>query len=426
MLLSEVERLVSKAQILSIVDAMDRKLALWFGSVSAGKTVASLFAFLLAVRVAPRTGIIIIVGGSLQTIYQNVFVVFQNRAIFGSLSDQVKYTPGATSATILGREVLLVGAKDAKAVGRIQGATVALAYVDEAALMPEEFWNMLVSRLRVPGARLLATMNPASRNHWIRKKWILEATTKNLVSFHFTMKDNPNLDADYIADMEASFSGVFYDRMIKGEWTNAAGAVYPMWDPKRHVIPFEQMPPLQDIIGVGMDYGTTNPTTALMLGLTDEIRPRLVFMDEWGYDPTEHHDVRLTDADLSARFRKWLPLEHTPYPSLLAPRFIMRDPAAASFAMQLQADGINTWPADNSVNNGIATIANLLDRDQLIVTDRCEGWASEVTEYRWSQKATEKGEDEVEKESDHYLDGGRYITHSTKNIWASHIRPQAA
>lgn len=37
MILSDIEKLVSRAQNLSIVDAMDRKLALWFGSVSAGK-----------------------------------------------------------------------------------------------------------------------------------------------------------------------------------------------------------------------------------------------------------------------------------------------------------------------------------------------------------------------------------------------------
>lgn len=425
MLLSDLERLVSKSQLLSLVDASTRKLALWYGAVSSGKTVISLWAFLLAIRVAPRTGIIVIVGGSLQTIYQNVFVLFQNTAIFGSvISSQVQYTPGATSATILGREVLLIGAKDAKAVGRIQGATVALAYVDEAALLPEEFWNMLISRLRVDGARLLATMNPASMNHWIRKKWILEAGAKNLISFHFTMKDNPNLSAQYIADMEASFSGVFHDRMIKGLWTNAAGAVYPMWDPKRHVIPFAEMPPMQDILGVGMDYGTTNATTAMMLGLTDEVKPRLVFMDEWGYNSRET-GIRLTDLELSRRFRLWLPKEHTPYPTLLAPRFIMRDPSAASFAMQLQADGITNWAANNDVLPGIATIANLLDNDQLIVTDRCVGWQSEVTEYRWNQKASDKGEDEVEKTDDHFLDGGRYVIFSTKNIWSQELRHAA-
>lgn len=423
MRLSDVERLVSKAQILSIVDAMERKLALWYGSVSAGKTVASLFAFLLAVAVAPRTGIILIAGGSLQTIYQNVFVLFQNTAIFGSLSQHISYTPGATSATILGREVLLVGAKDAKAVGRIQGATVALAYVDEAALMPEAFWNMLISRLRVPGARLLATMNPASRNHWIRKKWILEASTKNLVSFHFTMKDNPNLDAQYIADMEASFSGIFYDRMIKGEWTNAEGAVYPMWDPAKHVIPWASMPRMQEIMGIGMDYGTTNATTALMLGVTAEEKPRLVLMDEWGYSPADHNDHRLTDAELSRRFRTWLPKDHHPEPSGLQPRFLMLDPAAASMRVQLHNDlrgtGLAPWPADNDVLPGIQTIANLLDGDnpRMVVSDRCTGWQSEVTEYRWDEKATDEGDDEVVKEDDHYLDGGRYITHTTKGYW---------
>lgn len=430
MRLDDVEKLVSRAQILSIVDAMDRKLALWYGSVSAGKTVASLFAFLLAVAVAPRTGLIVIVGKSLQTVYQNVFVLFQNTSIFGHvIASQISYTPGATTARILGREVMIVGANDAKAVGRIQGATIALAYVDEAALMPQEFWNMLVSRLRVPGARLLATMNPASRNHWMRKEWILQADAKNLVSFHFTMRDNPNLPAEYIADMERAFSGVFYDRMIRGEWTNAAGAIYPMWDPARHVIPFEQMPPLREVYGYGMDYGTTNATTALLLGLTDEWKdgkpkPRLILMDEWGYD-SKKTGIRLTDSQLSARFREWLPKDHTPYPSDFRPRIVMLDPAAASFRVQLHNDlrgtGLAPWPADNSVLEGIKTVANLLENDQMIVTDRCENWATEVTEYQWSEKATEKGDDEPIKEDDHWLDAGRYITHSTKGYWQPNL-----
>lgn len=435
--LSELERHVSKAQILSLVDAGTKKLALWYGAVSSGKTVISLWAFLLAIPLAPRTGLIVIVGRSLQTIYQNIFVLLQNTEIFGStVASQVHYTPGATSAVILGREVMLVGATDAKAVGRIQGSTMALVYVDEAALLPEAFWNMLVSRLRVAGARLLATMNPASMNHWIRKKWILEAATKNLISFHFLMTDNPKNTAEYMADMEASYSGVFYDRMIRGEWTNAAGAVYPMWDPARHVIPFDRMPRLQDVIGIGMDYGTTNTTTALMLGLTDERGPRdeprarLVLMDEWGYAPADHNNVRLTDAALSKRFREWLPEDHTPYPSDMKPRFIMLDPAAASFHEQLYRDlagsGLAPWHADHAVSPGIATIGNLLDNNQLLVTDRCKGWQAEVTEYQWSDKATEKGEDEVVKVDDHYLDAGRYITHSTKNIWSPHLTKTAA
>lgn len=422
MRIDELERLVSRAQILSLVDAMRFKLALWFGAVSSGKTVISLFAFLLAVRVAPNTGIIVIVGRTLQTVYQNVFVLFQNTSIFGSLiSSQIHYTPGASSARILGREVMVIGASNKEAVGRIQGSTVALAYVDEAALLPEEFWNMLVSRLRVEGARLLATMNPASRNHWIRKNWIVPGPAKNLISFHFTMRDNPNLPAEYVADMERSFSGVFYDRMIKGEWTNAEGAVYPMWDPDRHVIPFADMPRMRDVMGIGMDYGTTNTTAALMLGVSDEPKPRLILMDEWRYNPKDHNDIRLTDAELSKRFRAWLPQPHTPLDQPIHPRFLMLDPAAASMHMQMHQDlrgtGLAPWPATNDVLPGIQTIANALDSGRLVVTDRCTGWNEEVTEYRWDAKATDAGEDQVVKENDHSLDAGRYITHSTVGYW---------
>lgn len=427
MRIDELERLVSRAQLLSLVDAAKFKLALWFGAVSSGKTVISLWAFLLAVRVAPRTGIIVIVGRTMTTVYQNVFVLFQNTSIFGTVvASQISYTPGASSARILGREVMVIGASNAEAVGRIQGSTVALAYVDEAALMPEPFWNMLVSRLRVDGARLLATMNPASRNHWIRKKWIVPGAAKNLISFHFTMRDNPNLPAEYVADMERSFSGVFYDRMIKGEWTNAEGAVYPMWDPARHIIPFADMPRLRDVMGIGMDYGTTNTTAALMLGVSDEPKPRLILMDEWRYNPKDHNDLRLTDAALSQRFRAWLPTDHTPYPLTVQPRFLMLDPAAASMHMQMQQDlrgtGLSAWPAVNDVLPGIQTIANALDAGQLVVTDRCTGFTEEVTEYRWDAKATDNGEDQVVKENDHSLDAGRYITHSTVNYW----KPQLA
>lgn len=425
-MLGSAERLLSRKQITSIVDSKQRTLALWSGSVSAGKTIASLIAFLLAVRVAPRNGLIIVVGRTLQTVYQNVFTPLQDAALFGSLiAAQVIYTPGATKAIILGREVMVIGAHNAEAVGRIQGATVALAYVDEATLLPEVFWNMLITRLRVRGARLLATMNPASRNHWMRKNWILKADAVDLIHFHFTMLDNPTLEQSYIDRMKRSYSGVFYDRFIKGEWTNAEGAVYPMWDPKKHVIPWASMPRMREILGIGMDYGTTNATTALMLGVTAEEQPRLVLMDEWGYDSKDekNNGHRKTDAELSRLFRTWLGQQHHPEPDGLHPRFLMLDPAAASFRTQLHQDlrgtGLAPWPADNDVLKGIATIANLLDGDtpRMVVTDRCEGWQSEVTEYRWDEKATQEGDDEVVKENDHYLDGGRYITHSTVGYW---------
>jgi PBSX family phage terminase large subunit len=418
-LLDGVLKKISRKQLLSIVDSPQRRIALWSGSVSAGKTFASLIAFLLAIRVAPTNGLIIIVGNSIDTIYTNVFTQLMNVELFGSaVVSQISYTPGATKAVILGREVILVGANNAASVKRIQGKTVALAYVDEATLLLEPFWDMLITRLRVEGARLLGTMNPASLNHWLRKKWIMDADAQDVIHFHFTMLDNPSLPHWYVEQMKRSFAGVFYDRMIRGIWTNAAGAVYSMWDPERHIIPFEQMPRIARVLADGIDFGVSNASAALRVGVTREEKPRLILMDEWRYDPRDHYGAQLAPSDQAAQYRAWTQQQHTPYEAFMPPTYTIVDPAATAFSSELRKfDEIDPIPAHNSVQGRIGLISSLMSNGRLITTDRCTGWNSEVTEYRWDPKATEKGEDSVIKEDDHSLDAGGYGIYTTRSDW---------
>lgn len=401
---------MSAKQIISINDCTHKKIAVWSGAVSAGKTYVSLYAFLFAVLDAPVNGRIIIVGRTLDTIQTNLMTLLTDPAIFGEFTKHIKYTPGAKTASILGRTVYLYGANDATSETKIRGMTVALAYVDEATIIPEGFWDMLITRLRVKGARCMATTNPGSKNHWLRKNWLLHANEKNLVHFTFTMDDNPSLDPQYIEDMKRSYSGVFYKRMIQGQWTNAAGAVYDMWDETRHVIDYDKLPPMQRILATSADYGTTNTTAALKLGLSMEERPRLVLFDEWGYNSRENLGVRLPDMELSKRLIAW---DRTQPPS----QYWFLDPSAASLAAQLRADGQPTWPADNAVIEGIQDVSNLLANDRLVVSTRCKGFLSEVTEYEWDSKASEAGLDQVVKLDDHYMDAGRYGIRSTAGQW---------
>lgn len=418
---------MSRAQILSLVDSRSAKIAIWSGSVSAGKTYISLYEFLFAIIAAPKTGRIIVVGKTLETVQTNLFTLLTDPAIFGELTKHISYTPGAKSATILGRTVHLYGANNVQSETKIRGMTVALAYVDEATILPEGFWDMLITRLRVKGARCLATTNPGSKNHWLRKKWILKAIEKNLVHFRFTMSDNPSLDPDYIVDMMRSYAGIFYKRMIEGEWTNAEGAVYPMWDENKHLIKHEDLPPIARTLAVGMDHGTTNPTVAVLLGLTDEEHPRLVVIDEWYYSAAEHHGETLPDVELSRRFREWLKAKHGPEGAYVpAPEFVFLDPAAASMRAQLHSDQITSWAADNAILDGIADVANLLAQGKLIVTDRCKLLLSEITEYEWDAKAAEEGKDEVVARDDHALDGLRYAIRSTIGQWQHEIYALAA
>ena len=421
---------MSVKQLRSVGLALTRKHAIWSGAVSAGKTVSSLVAFLIAITAVPEGEMIVIVGKTLQTIERNILDVLTSRRIFGPIADLTLHTRGSSIVMILGREVHLIGASNVIAEDKIRGATIALAYVDEIVLLPVAFWRMLLTRLRVTVdgvnvSHLLGTTNPASKNHWLRLEWMLRPTETNTVSFYFTMDDNPSMpEADKQLNRDM-YSGLFYDRMILGKWTNAEGAVYEGWDPDLNEIEWDNIPAIRDIYCTGTDHGTTNPTSSIMLGITAEPLPRLIMLDEWRHDPRANNGRRLTNAEQSVEWRRWLRQSHTPGIDLLKPRFHFVDPAAADFREQLKRDGVNTHRADNAVSEGIGDVASLISQRRLLVakpmavgTPGCQGWLDEVTEYAWDAKASLKsGTDEVVKINDHSMDAGRYAVRSTRSLW---------
>ncbi|MFD0496818.1 terminase large subunit domain-containing protein [Streptomyces rhizosphaericus] len=197
---------LSTKQLDSIRQATAR-INLWHGSVRSGKTIASLLAFLLAVRRAPTSGLILIAGRSLQTIERNIVEPLQDPALFGAAADEVRHTRGATTASILGRTVHLIGASDARAEGRLRGLTASLAYVDEVTLLPEAFFVQLLARLSVPGARLLGTTNPDSPRHWLKVGYLDRQHELDLASWHFKLADNPSLSPAYVASLAAEYVG---------------------------------------------------------------------------------------------------------------------------------------------------------------------------------------------------------------------------
>ena len=199
----------------------------------------------------------------------------------------------------------------------------------------------------------------------------------------------------------------------------AEGAIYDMWDPARHVIAWDKLPRMQRLLGTGIDYGTTNASTALILGLGED--NRLYLVDEWRYDAGVSQQ-RLTDAEISRRMVAWMGQQHLPYVNTITPEWTIVDPAAASFKVQLAADGLtNVINGDNNVLYGIRTTASLLSTGKLLVADRCRGFIQEVPGYSWDQKATEKGEDKPLKVADHSLDGGRYVIATTETNWRNYV-----
>jgi len=413
--LTQATQLLSRKQIRSIAESARSRISIWSGAVRSGKTIASLIAFVIAIATAPDQGLIVVVGRTLQTIERNVIEPLQDAKLFGPVASQVHHTRGATTAVILGRTVHLIGAADARAEGRLRGLTAFLAYVDEGTLVPEGFFNQLLARLSVPGARLLVTTNPDSPAHWLRKNFILRAAELGLAHWHFTLDDNPALDPAYVAALKAEYTGLWYRRFIEGAWCLAEGAIYDMWDEKRHVV--RELPTMIRMLALGVDYGTTNPTDAILIGLGAD--RCLYAAAEWRWDSKIQRRA-LADVELSKQLRGWLGTLVMPgIPA--TPEYFVLDPAAASFKEQLYNDGVSVTQGENAVVDGIRTVASLLSLGRLKVDISCMHLIDEVPGYSWDDDKALKGEDAPVKVADHALDALRYGIYTTRALWRPYV-----
>lgn len=390
------------------------------GSIRSGKTIVTLLRWAIFVVNSSNIGELVMVGRTRDSVWRNCISPLQSSELFGPLADNVLGNHGAPTVTIMGRKIHVLGASDVKAEKVIRGMTVSGAYVDEATTLPEEFFTQLLGRMSVRNARMFASTNPDNPAHWLKAKFLdrLEKLP-DWGSWHFTLDDNPSLSEDYVRSIKAEFTGLWYKRFIEGQWVAAEGAVFDMWDEDKHVVPWAELPPMHQVISVGIDYGTSNATAAILLGLgTDGI---LYAIDEWSWDAKLTHR-NLTNAELAEQLIEWLGTAHTPDDTGGDPRFIIVDPSALSFRTELSAQGTPSTMADNDVKYGLRSLMSMLAEGQMKISDRCAGLIKEIPGYAWDPKATEAGEDKPIKVADHHIDAWRYATVTTEQFWIHKLR----
>ena len=402
----------SRGQVTAIAHST-HALNIWYGSVSSGKTLAWLFMMLGEIKQAGKSGSIVICGKSLDAIYQNVFMPLQTEPIFATAAPFIHYVRRNPTATIFGREVQVIGVNDQGAEGRIRGGTYQLLFYDELTLCPENVWEMLWSRMRATGnpnpPRVFATTNPATPAHYLKTNFIDKAAETDTYARLFTMDDNPGLTEDYKERMKASYTGIFYRRMIRGEWAAAEGAVYESWNPDTMV----KGRAVGTVLAVGIDYGTNHPSAGYALTVTED---GLQITHEWSPQTTGLGGrTRLTDGELADSLQEWL----ATLPN--QPKGLYIDPAAASFHEELRRRKVRTTKADNSVVDGIRQVDSLLTSGALTIAEDCKRLIEEIPGYRWDASAAERGKDAPVKELDDHCDAMRYAVYSSRHLWGRHV-----
>ena len=370
-----------------------RRINILEGSVRSGKTHSSLIMWALWLWTRPITGKYLMSGRTLTTVKRNCLEPLQS--IMGP--DNVSFSIPAKRAIIFGRKVDLEGASDARSEEKIRGITLDGAYLDEITLAPEPFFTMLLSRLSTEGAKLFGTTNPDSPRHWLKVNY-LDNPNIDLYRIKFLLDDNTTLPRDYIENLKREYTGVFYRRFILGDWVAAEGAIYPMFEVKRHVS--EKMPKMR-MTWICADIGHTNPTAFLRLGAGED--GKIWVMDEY------YHQVGISSL---AKSPKQYARDMVNFSKKISnpPDVVVIDPAAEGFILQLkeEAPALRIRRADNAVLEGIQLVASAIDAEALMVHPRCRHLIDELQGYAWDPKAQERGEDKPVKQNDHACDALRY------------------
>jgi PBSX family phage terminase large subunit len=282
------------------------------------------------------------------------------------------------------------GGKDEASYTLIQGRTLAGVLLDEVVLMPRSFVEQALTRCSVDGAKLWFSCNPGSPQHWFYLEWIKRHKERNALYLHFEMTDNPGLSEKTLERYQNMFTGVFYDRYIRGLWVLAEGLVYDFGE--ENIV--DDVPESGEYY-ISCDYGTLNPFSAGLWCWDGKTATRI---REYYYSGREEHRNK-TDEEYYTELEKLV--GELPVISVIV------DPSAASFIEVIKRHGkFKVRKAVNDVLPGIATTARYLRSGALKIHRSCKDAIREFGLYRWDEKSTE---DRPIKENDHAMDDTRYF-----------------
>lgn len=411
-------------------------LNIWEGSVRSSKTLMSILAWIMFIEESPDF-VFGMSGNTLNSLYNNVIggqygiLSIHPGSYYKSSSSPSLFIP--TSEGL--KRCVLYGACNNNSHDKVVGLTAGGWYFDELNKHHKNFISEAQNRtLASPGRKLFATMNPDNPNKPVYSefvdRWRLASPEERRAAggvnyYHFTMKDNPILTPEMIAQYEVQYQGFEYDRYILGRRVSAEGLVYP-GVATRSI--FEDFPMSDvDFAYCAIDWGTDHPTAMEFGGMLREKR-----LDGTGLETYTGHNMRTQwrigreiydkrkdkiETDIVDRFAHECDDLHVDPHNMR----IAIDPSARALKNAFRREGygavdskvmIGIEGANNVVIEGIRFHKHALYNGILKYHTSCVNSHREYGSYAWDENASMRGEERPIKFNDDCMDAGRYFSNT--------------
>lgn len=374
-------------------------ITLLHGAKRSGKTKINNDLFLFELRrvrkIADQEGVkepmYILAGVSSATIQKNVL-----QELYNTYNIEPKFDKHG-NFRLFGVKVVQAYTGNIGGVKSIRGMTAYGAYVNEASLAVQSVFGEIVSRCSGTGARILADTNPDNPEHWLKKEYI-DNTSETIQSFHFELDDNTFLSDRYRQNIkDATPSGMFYDRDIKGLWVSAEGVVYQDFDASKHYVQSNEIPQLSSFY-CGVDWGYEHWGSIVVIGESDDGAAYLI----------EEHASQFEEIDYWVDIAKGIQERY----GSRVPFYC--DSARPEHVARFQREHIRASNADKARLSGVEAVAKRFKTNSLLVCrDKVSKFRDEIYQYVWDKKSGEPI-----KQYDDVLDALRYAIYT-------HHKPKA-
>lgn len=288
-----------------------------------------------------------------------------------------------------GSEIIFIGLDEETKLLSLNN--IGCIFIEEVFEVPKPIVEQLNLRLRgnTPNQQILMAFNPISKNHWLYDFCEVNPPS-NYVFTHSTYKDNPFLNADYVAELEELYTRnpqkarVFCD----GEWgVDAEGLVFQNW--KVEEFNHEEV---NGQLMVGLDFGFIHDISAIVGSLLVEEQGRIYIFKEYGATGKTNKD--LANIIKSLGFSKSV---------------IMADCAEPKSIAEIKSDGVQKIKpcskGKDSIQHGLQKLQNY----QIIIHPSCSGIITEFENYTYEKdKNTGLYTNKPIDDFNHYIDALRY------------------
>ncbi len=288
-----------------------------------------------------------------------------------------------------GSEIIFIGLDEETKLLSLNN--IGVIFIEEAFEVPKPIVEQLNLRLRgnTPNQQILMAFNPISKNHWLYDFCEVNPPT-NFIFTHSTYKDNPFLNAEYIAELEELYTRnpqkarIFCD----GEWgVDTEGLVFTNW--KVESFNYENV---KGDLMVGLDFGFIHDISAIVGSLLVEDEGRIYIFREYGSTGKTNKDLAQIITNLG--FSKSV---------------IMADCAEPKSITEIRQEGIGKIKpcakGKDSVLHGIQKLQNY----QIIIHPNCKGVIAEFENYTFEKdKTTGLYTNKPIDDYNHYIDALRY------------------